>query len=192
MKITRFGKAVAYLVASAALFAISAVLMHDMHGTQDMAAAYLRSDLYLFVLSAAFLGTSAYSYMAYTRRHREHRGDSLFCLLLGIVTMVLTIVVVVKYGGINADKMESALTAINLNLVLLAVIPAVFLIRAVVLAFTSEKGRPGLLISCGVLLLVMVVIIFSCGLMGMVREEDLPAQTDASDYGELWEPEQGV
>ena len=104
MKITRFGKAVAYLVASAALFAISAALMHDMHGTEDMAAAYLRSDIYLFVLSAAFLGTSAYSYMAYTRRHKEHRGDSLFCLLLGIVTMVLTLSLIhIWFGRSAAD-----------------------------------------------------------------------------------------
>lgn len=192
MKITRFGKAVAYLVTSAVLFVISAVLMHDMHDTQTMAQVYLRSDFYLFILSAAFLGTALYSFVAYTRRHKEHRGDSLFLLILGIVTMVLTIFVVIKYGGINDEQMESALSAINFNLVFMAVIPFVFLIRAVFLACTSEKGRPALLICCGVLLLAMVIAVFAGGLLDMVREEDLPEQTDTSYYGEPWDTEASV
>ena len=190
MKITRFGKAVAYLAATAVLFVISVLLMRDIHNMESMVDAYLRSDFYLFILSAAFLGTAVYSYMAYTRRHREHRGDSLFLLILGIITMVTTIILVLQYGGLNENKLDSALAAVNLNLVLLSVIPAVFLVRAIVLAFTSEKGKPGLLVASIVLLVIMVTGIVAGGLLNMVREDDLPEQTDESLYGELWDPMQ--
>lgn len=138
MKITRLAKGIAYLVATVLVACISVAMQAAMHTEGGLEENYFRSDGVLFLIAATVLGVGVYSWLSYTRRHREHRMDSLFLVATGGTLMLLTVFVVVYYGGMEGSFDESGHTAVNLN------IAAVF--RAAAAIFSpgggAGRGRP--------------------------------------------------
>lgn len=161
MNISRFAKAVAYECLTAILFLISVFSQAVLHHEDGPEAGYFRCGLILFIAASTLLGVGVYSMMAYTWRHREHILDSVFLLAVGIVLMVAVITQVILYGGLEAPFDEAGYTAANIHIVLMAILPVPFLIRSIILAFsTREKGgkRLGVQIGAGALTLVLVVL----------------------------------
>ena len=191
MKITRLAKGIAYLVGAVILTSISVAMQAAMHTEGSVEENYFRSDGVLFLLAATVLGIGVYSWLAYTRRHKEHQRDSLFLILTGLALMLLTIFVVVNYGGMEGTFDQSGHTAVNLNIVLLSALPLPFLIRAVVLAVgageENASGRKGLLIACGMVTAALLLLMFTGGLMKMTSYD--PGTTESSDS---WEESQEI
>ena len=111
MKITRLAKGIAYLVATVLVACISVAIQAAMHTEGGLEENYFRSDGVLFLIAATVLGVGVYSWLSYTRRHREHRMDSLFLVATGGTLMLLTVFVVVYYGGMEGSFDESGHTA---------------------------------------------------------------------------------
>lgn len=186
MKLSRFAKGILYLAVTAVMAIISALLQGYMLSEGNLETGYFRSDLILFILAAVLMGIGAYSFLSYTRRHREHRADSLYLFLTGAALMVLTIVVFLQFGGMEGEFTESGYTAANVNIGVLSALPLPFLARAVYLAFTLREAGPGrrlgLLIACGAVALTLVVLAATGGLMRLVKYEGEPE----SSYGTYW------
>lgn len=173
MKISKFAKSVAYLAAGGILLAVSLWFQFSLHGEDGLEAHYFQSDAYLFILAAAFMGVGAYSYMSYTRRMKEHRGDSLFLFVTGLVLMVLAVVAIVMYGGLEGSFDESGYTAANVNIVILTLTPLPCLVRGALLSLGAGREHPAgrlvVLIVTSVILLAMLVLAFSGNLMQMTQ-----------------------
>ena len=186
MKITRLAKGIAYLVATVLVSCISVAMQAAMHTEGGLEENYFRSDGVLFLIAATVLGVGVYSWLSYTRRHREHRMDSLFLVATGGTLMLLTVFVVVYYGGMEGSFDESGHTAVNLNIALFSALPLPFLVRAVVLAVGAGRenpsGRTGLLIACGMVALALVILLFTGGLMKMTSYD-----AGAADSSTPWE-----
>lgn len=173
MKISKFAKSIVYLVAGVILLALSLWFQASLHGEDGLETHYFQSDAYLFILAAVFMGVGAYSYMAYTRRMKEHRGDSLFLFVTGLVLMAVAVSAIVMYGGLEGSFDESGYTAANFNIVILTLTPLPCLLRGAVLAIGAGRSNPAgrlvVLIITGVVLLAMLVLAFSGNLMQMAQ-----------------------
>lgn len=196
MKLTRFAKAILYLAFTALLLLISTLFHAAMHSEGGLEEGYFRSNSYLFILAAVLLGTAVYSYAAYTRRHSEHRTDSLLFFLVGLALMVTVIFAILQYGGLEGFFEESGYTAANINIVVLTALPLPFLIRAVVLACstgeTSRARRLGAAIAAVVLVAAAVVLVAVGGLARPMRyvEDSRPeGEAYGADDGGDWESE---
>ncbi len=196
MKISRFLKTILYLVLTAILLGISTSLQLAFHRQESLAAAYFQSNLYLFIMAAACLGTAVYSYRAYTRRHREHAADSLFLLLLGIVLMVAAVLTMVSFGGLGEEFTKTGYTAANVNIVLMSALPLPFLIRAIVLAVSCGRHEPSrrtpALIACGVVAAAYVLCLALGGMMRMVRYDPQSPYTSFSSEQDESVEEAGI
>lgn len=166
MNISRFAKAVAYEALTALLLLVSVVFQAAMHREGGLEKAYSHSCLLLFATAALLLGIGVYSLMAYTRRHRQHILESVFFLAVGLALMIAVVAEIVLYGGLEGAFTESGYTAANLNIVLLAGLPVPFLIRSIILAFSTREAllgrRLGVQIGAAVLTAAMLVL-FAAG-----------------------------
>lgn len=184
MTITRMAKGIAYLVGTVLLTSISVALQTAMHTEGGLEENYFRSDLALFLIAATVMGIGVYSWISYTRRHKEHLPDSLFLTIIGLVLMMLTVFVVVSYGGMEGTFDKTGHTAVNLNIVLLSAMPLPFLIRAVILAVGAGRdnpaGRTGLLIACGMVAAAMVILAFTGGVMKLSDYDAGTAEENSS------------
>ena len=188
MKISRFAKAIMYLVATVGLLAISVYFQVGMHRKDGLEASYFGSMIYMYILAATFVGTAIYSYASYTRRHREHRMDSLFVLFVGLAVMTAAITTFVCYGGLQETFTESGYTAANLNMILLTAVPVPFLIRSIVLACTTHENsrarRLGVQVAALLVAVVMGVLIATGSMMKMVRYSgETNTNSQAEDVG---------
>lgn len=181
MSISRFAKAIAYEVLTALLLVISALFQTAMHTDGQMEKAYFQSNLFLFIAAATFLGVGVYSLVSYTRRHRQHILDSVFFLLVGLLLMAAVLVVILLYGGLEGTFDASGYTAVNLNLVILTLVPAPFLIRSIVLAFSTRERlakRLGVQLGLLVLAVAAVVLLATGKMMRLVEYIEPPADTN--------------
>lgn len=168
MTISRFAKTIVYLIGTAALTLLSAYFVSPMYSAETLEAGYFRSIGFLFAAACALLGVALYSYRAYTRRYREHRTDSLLCLIVGIVYMIAAIAVILLFGGLEGTFDESAYAAVNVNSMLLSVLPVPFLIRTLVLSLTTHeesRGRRAGVLAGTVLLIGLYVSLVATGHM---------------------------
>ena len=104
--------------------------------------------------------------------------------IIGLVLMILTVFVVVSYGGMEGTFDKTGHTAVNLNIVLLSAMPLPFLIRAVILAVGAGRenpaGRTGLLIACGMVAAAMVILLFTGGVMKLSDYDASTAEENSS------------
>ncbi len=186
MNISRFAKSIAYLAATVLLLLLSMLFQAGMHSGTGPETSYFQSNTFLFIVSIACVGTGIYSYIGYVRRHREHALDSLFLLLVGLVFLIARIVVFLLFGGLEGDFAEEGYTAVNINIVLLTALPVPFLIRGLVLAFsTREDSRTRRLGVQVAALLIAAGLVLSLAFGGMMRMMRYDTSTAASDgYGE--------
>lgn len=188
MHISRFAKAVTYLAATVLLLALAVWLQFGFHAADGPEDAYFHANTALFWIAVACLGTAVYSYRAYTRRHREHAGDSLILLFIGGLLLASQTAMLVLYGGLTAPFGESGYTAVNVQMLLLAVLPLPFLIRATVLAFGRREpmrpaARRSVRIVCAVLAAAVVALLASGRLLRFVHyEEPSPYTQDFASY----------
>lgn len=184
MRVSRFLKLVLYLVLALALTIFSTMLQRAFQNTETLSSAYSQSNLYLFVVAAACLGTAAYSYRAYTRRHREHASDSLFLLIVGIVLMIASIITTVSFGGLEEEFTQIGYTAANVNILLTTFLPLPFLVRALVLAASCSRHEPSrrvpAFVACGIVLVVYLLSLTLGGMMHMVHYTEMPPDSSAS------------
>ncbi len=182
MNISRFAKSIAYLTGAALLLLLSVVFQIGMHSEAGPETSYFQSNTFLFVVAVACIGTGVYSYIGYVRRHREHALDSLFLLLVGLVFLIASILVFLNFGGLAGSFAEEGYTAVNINIVLLTVLPVPFLIRGMVLAFSTREDsrarRMGVQIAA---LLITAGLVLSLALGGMMRMMRYDASAAASD-----------
>lgn len=157
MRVTRWGKAIGYLLATVGLMTASGILQQPMHTEAGLVAGYFRIVGYLFVFACCLLGACLYSYRAYTRRHREHLWDNLFLLLIGLGVMMAVLALFLQYGGMGEDITEHSYAAANACVILLSLLPIPFIIRTLVLAFTSEQPKPAARRTVQLLAVVLVL-----------------------------------
>lgn len=163
MTISGFVKTVVYAVVSLAVTGISVWMAAPMYTSDEMVTAYLRSELLLFVVACGILGVGVYSFLAYTRRHREHQRDSWFWVALGGVLLVVAVVVICRFGGMSENHFdERSLVAVNLNLMLIGVLPLPFLVRTIIAALGVRESAvkrivAWMLTAAAVVLFVIVV-----------------------------------
>lgn len=163
MKLTRFAKAILYILLTAVLLALSSVFQTAMHTEGKLEEHYFQSNSFLFIFAAVLLGSAVYAYLSYTRRHREHLSDNLILFAVGLALMVTVVTVVLSYGGLEGPFTESGYTAVNINIIVLSVLPLPFWIRAGVLAFsTREDSRiRRRIVQTGFFLLTAAVIVLA-------------------------------
>lgn len=139
MKVTKSGKAVLWSAVSLLVMAAAVWMISPLRVTENIVSSYLGSCVRLFCVACCLLGTGVYSFIGYTRRHKEHRTDTWFLLLVGLVLLVLSVVIILRFGGIAEENFDgTANAAINLNIGLCSVLPFPFMVRTWVLAASSR------------------------------------------------------
>lgn len=190
MTISRFAKSIAYLAAAALLLLLSVIFQVGMHNEGGPETSYFRSNTFLFVVAIACIGTGVYSYIGYVRRHREHALDSLFLLLIGLVLLVSCILVFLNFGGLIGSFDQEGYTAVNINIIVLTVLPLPFLIRGLVLAFSTREDsrarRLGVQIAA---LLIIAGFVLSLAVGGTMRTMQYDPSLVSGEYGESSEEE---
>lgn len=173
MNISRFAKCIVYEVVTALLLGIGVAFQTAMHNPGGPETAYFRSGTFLFLLAITLIGTAVYSFLSYTRRHRQHRADSLFWLLTGLAVMTVSLVVFFLFGGLERPFPETGYTAVNVNVAVLTVLPVPFLVRAFVLALSTREEqrakRRGVQIAALALTVVLAVLLAAGQTLHMVR-----------------------
>lgn len=141
MRVTRWGKAVGYLLLTAGLMTAAGILQQPMHTEAGLVAGYFRTVGFLFLLACCLLGGSLYSYRAYTHRHREHLFDNVFLLLIGLAAMISALVLFLQYGGMGEEVTRHTYTAARACVIILSLLPVPFISRTLTLAFTSQQEK---------------------------------------------------
>ena len=162
MKITRAAKAVVYLVCALLLLVLSIWLQSRLHNLDTMQAAYFRANTCLLAGGVVLTGVAAYSWRAYTRRHSEHRVDSLFLLIAGLLILISGLFSALSFGGLSDIADNRWISAVNLNIVFLSLFPVPFFARSLVLSAKNENTSPivrrGIPVLCAGVAVLCVVL----------------------------------
>lgn len=141
MTLTRLVKVLAYAAAAGLAICWALWTVGPLYGAEEPVAAYLRSDLLLFIAACTLTGIGVYTWLAYTRRHREHLADSRFFLIFGAAVLLFTVGIVLRFGGLTQENFDPAKAAmINLNLMAAGALPIPLLVRTWILVPGCEKG----------------------------------------------------
>ncbi len=190
MNISRFAKSIAYLAAAALLILLSVIFQVGMHSEGGPEASYFRSNTFLFVVAIGCIGTGVYSYIGYVRRHREHALDSLFLLLVGLAVLIASILVFLNFGGLAGTFDKAGIRPSISTSSRLTLLPIPFLIRGLVLAFsTREDSRARRLSVQLAALLVTAGFLLSLAMGGMMRTMRYDPSSVSDGYGESSEEE---
>ena len=169
MKITKCVKAVMYAVLAMCVTLLAVWTVSPLHNAADFVTAYWRSDILLFVTACSVLGIGVYSFVGYTRRHKAHRADSWFFMVVGALLLVFAVLVICRFGGITTENFNDAATAaLNLNIGAASILPIPFLVRGWILAFTagfSKRDRRIAVVAAAVATAVYVTMMISGQLM---------------------------
>ena len=160
MKITKSVKAVGYAVFAVCITLIAVWTVSPLHNTVDYVKAYWRSDVLLFAMACTVLGVGVYSFFGYTRRHKAHRVDSWFFMAVGALLLILSVAVILRFGGITEENFDTtANAALNLNIGVASVVPLPFLVRGWVLACTTRFTRQQRLVSVGAMMVATILYV---------------------------------
>lgn len=173
MKVTKGGKAVLWAAISLALMAVAVWIVTPLRVTEDIVSSYLGSCVRLFLVACCLLGVAVYSFIGYTRKHKDHRGDTWFMLGVGLVVLVMSVIIILRFGGMmNENFDETSNAAINLNIGLCSVLPLPCVVRTWVLAASSrltKKQRTVAVVAALVTVAVYLVLVFNGQLFGSVE-----------------------
>lgn len=148
MTVTDFKKTVLYAAVSLLAIGFSAWATVPMYTSDQTVAVYIRSIILLCVAACGIIGAGVWSFFGYTRRHREHRADTLLWLIVGGVLLILSVIIVCRFGGMTEDNLnDRALAAINLNIMLFGALPMPFLVRTLWAAGKSARRAPAAVIA---------------------------------------------
>lgn len=175
--------AILYAVTAVLATFFSAWVCQPMYSSDDLVTAYLRSLVLLFVTACFVLGVGVYSLVAYGRRNRDWRRESIFWLAFGGVLLVAAVCVIARFGGMTSDNFSDAsYPALNLNLILFGVLPLPFLIRAAVAALSAKTRTHRVMgwIAVGVALGVFVAVVAGGRLLRTVKAAESTAGMDYS------------
>ena len=173
MKVTKGAKAVLWAAISLALMAVAVWIVTPLRITEDIVSSYLGSCVRLFLVACCLLGVAVYSFIAYTRKHKEHRADSWFMFGIGLAVLVLSVIIILRFGGMmneNFDQTSNA--AINLNIGFCSVLPFPFMVRTWVLAASSrltKAQRAVAVLAALATVAVYLVLVFNGRLFGSVE-----------------------
>mgnify|MGYP000935704329 CR=1 FL=1 len=172
MCVSRFVKAILYLAAAALLLAVSVYFQGSMRTQGGLETAYFRSCTYLYLVSFIIAGIGLYSYLSYSRKHREYAADSIFLLLFGLTLIFLSVLIIFKFGGLYSPFNNEGFIAANVNIVALSLMPLPFFIRGFTLALSKEQGKPKLkraaLILSTLIAALYIVVAVSGGIFRLV------------------------
>ena len=183
MQISRWIKAVVYEALTALLLIAAVVVQTQFYTAAETVSVYIRVNLWMFLAAACLMGVGVYSYMSYSRRRAEHRMDSLFLLLTGLVLMGMVVFALVQYGGLAGHMTDSICTAVNITQVLLLALPVAFWVRSVVLAFSTREEKRGKRLGvqiASVLLAAAAIILLAAGRMMTLMEPE-QVRTEQTD-----------
>lgn len=160
MILTKCRKAVVWAAVSLCLTAVSVWIVTPLHATEEIVSAYLRSSVLLFCVACCVFGTGVYSFIGFTRRRKEHRAETWFLLAVGAVLLLLSVIIILRFGGITEGNFDStANAAVNLNVGVCSVLPLPFAVRTWVLAATTRftKKQRGIALAAAVIVAVVYV-----------------------------------
>lgn len=141
MTTTRFGKVTCYAALSLAAVIWAVWTVKPLLEAEMPVGAYLRSDILLFIAGCTLTGIGVYAWFSYIRHHREHRADFWFFLIFGVLTLLFTVIVVIRFGGITEENFDpSSAAMIDLNLMAAGAIPVPLLARTWILVPGCESG----------------------------------------------------
>lgn len=184
MKISRYAKSLVYMIFTLIFLALSTYFQVAMH-KNGLENVYFKSVFYIFITAIACIGTAVYSYRSFTKRHREHAGDSLFLLIIGLALVAAAVFVIVNFGGLGDIFDASGYTAANLNIVLMTVMPVPFFIRGLCLALSKREENRGLrgaaLAFCAVAAAAYILSIAVGGMMRMVHYSGSSSESSSSE-----------
>lgn len=173
MKVTKSSKAVLWAVVSLILMAVAVWIIAPLRVSQDIVSSYLGSCVRLFCVACCLLGTGVYCFIGFTRRHKEHRTDTWFLLIVGLILLVLSVIIILRFGGMMEENFDdTSNAAINLNIGLCSVLPLPFLVRTWALAASSRLSkaqRAVAVLAAMAAAVVYIVLVFNGSLFGSVE-----------------------
>ncbi len=173
MKVTKSGKSLFWAVISLLFMAVAVWIVAPLRVSQDIVSSYLGSCVRLFCVACCVLGTGVYSFIGFTRRHKAHRADTWFLLAIGLVLLVLSVIIILRFGGMMEENFDdTANAAINLNIGICSTMPLPFAVRTWVLAAASRltKAQRTVAVSAAVAVAVVyIVLVFNGSLFGSVE-----------------------
>ena len=141
MTLSRPTKTVLYAVVGLFMCALAAWTAEPMYSSELSVAVYLRSVVLLCVAACVVLGVGVYIWFFHTRKTRCGRSDAIFWSVVGAVLLLAAVIVTLRFGGMTQQTLGEAAAAINLNLMLIGMLPAPFLVRTIVLAVGVREGK---------------------------------------------------
>lgn len=184
MKISRYAKSLVYIIFTLIFLALSTYFQVAMH-KNGLENVYFKSDFYIFITAIACIGTAVYSYRSFTKRHREHAGDSLFLFIVGLALVAAAVFDIVNFGGLGDTFDVSGYTAANLNIVLMTVMPVPFFIRGLCLALSKREDnrtlRGAALAFCAFAAAAYILSIAFGGMMRMVNYSGSSSESSSSE-----------
>ena len=141
MRLTRFVKTLLYAAFSLPVIWWAVWTVEPLYGAEDPVEPYLRSDILLFIGACVLTGLGVYTWLAFTRRDPEHRADTLFFLIFGLLLLAAAVGIILRFGGLTRENFDPEKAAmINLNLMLAGALPLPVLVRGWILVPGCEKG----------------------------------------------------
>lgn len=165
-----------YLAATAVFLFFAVFFQASLNVGAEMVAAYYRSNLYFFIVFSVLVGTALYLWRMFAKQVPSLRSDILFMLVVGAGVLGAYIALFVRFGGLGDLLTKDTYTAVNWNSLLLFVLPAVCLLRAVICSVRARKiGGSVYRISfygCIGIAVLMLIFVF-CGLLLHIQPFDV-------------------
>lgn len=181
---TNYLKSWLYTVGSVVMMGLSAYYHSLLQEDAGPESGYFAVHRMMFLLAVVLMGVGVYTYLSYTRKSRKHRADSLTLTLTGLGVLIVTLIIWIGYGGVQPPFDAEGYTAVNIQIVSLALIPLPFWVRGLVLGCSDEIEERGkrrtLKIASLVVALIMLTLIITGGMMGLLEYNgmtDIPWST---------------
>lgn len=139
---SRFARTWIYGALAAGVMALCTWLQVEIHSEAGPEAGFHRTVTALFLLAFCLIGVGVYLRMTAARQRRELRREAWFGIATGLVLLGVMVVCFVMYGNLPDTFPQEGYTAANLLLVVLALLPAPFVARTDLLAWTVGEDEP--------------------------------------------------